>query len=234
MIAQRILVVLAFLGMAGGCAIARLPEEPGMGVLSAAFDPERTFAGDLRESTDDELVLTVWASARDDYAPAYNLAIAFRCLPSGPAGEWQCGYQARMLRVAPTISEGTGESLGLYWQAKEAQSASDMRGRLDRAGLQWLEADVNACPKGIFAMDSIRIADWRPDIHYALQEREDREVIMHPAEIRVMMHGSYTRSTYEGWVLANGVPAAVRTLIETLEPCWKPGTSPLPWRRPAN
>lgn len=56
-----------------------------------------------------------------------------------------------------------------------------MRNTLDRAGLQWLEADVEVCPKGIFALDSVRVADWSPDIHYSLQDVDDREIIMRPA-----------------------------------------------------
>ena len=80
-------------------------------------------------------------------------------------------------------------------------------------------------------MDSVRVADWRPDIHYALQPMEEREIILHPAAIRVSMHGSYSTAPYEGWVLAAGVPAAVTHLLETLEPCWRPADSPKPWRR---
>jgi hypothetical protein len=228
------LVALALVGTAGGCALARLPERPGLDVLEAAFDPERAFAGDLRESSDDEFILTVWAAARDNYAPSYSLAIVYRCIPPTPEKDWECGYFARTLRVSPDGEDSFGQSLALYANAHEAASASGMRLYLDRADLEWLEADVIECPNGIFAMDSIRVADWNPDIHYKLQAMEDRSLILHPAEIRVTMFGSYTRSTYAGWVLADGVPAAVSKLVETLEPCWKPGTSPLPWRRPAD
>ncbi len=231
MVGVRIVSAVLLLAALGGGALARSPEQPGLEVLSAAFDPERTFAGDMRESSDDEFILTVWAAARDNYAPSYSLAIVYRCIPPAPSEEWTCGYFARMLRTGTATEDGFGTGLALYGHAREAPSASDMRLSLDRAELEWLEADVAACPKGIFAMDSIRVADWNPDIHYMLQEREDRSLILHPAEIRVMMFGSYTRSTYQGWVLANGVPAAVRNLVETLEPCWKPATSPRPWRR---
>ncbi len=234
MVGVRTILAVMLLVTLGGCALVKSAERPGLDVLNAAFAPERTFAGDLAESIDDEPVLTVWASARDDYAPFYSLAIAFRCHPSDTPGVSQCGYQARMLRTASTIEEGFDRSLLLFTQAEAAQSASDMRGHLDQADLQWLETDVGACPNGIFAMDSIRVADWNPDIHRGLREVEDRTLILHPAQIKVTMRGSYTRSTYKGWVLAHGVPAAVRNLVETLEPCWKPATSPRPWRRSGN
>lgn len=222
-----LLAILALIGALGGCASSRHVEEPGKMILHMAFDPNRYFEGDLRPSSDDQLILTVHARARDDYAPAYSLAIAYRCTRTGAAGNWHCGYSARILRV-----EGSTEkSLELFERAKMANSTWEMKNRLDGAAVQWLETEIDACPNGIFAMDSIRIADWRPDIHHALQAVEDREVILHPAAIKVMMHGSYTTTTYEGWVLAPGVPAAVHHLIETLEPCWKLSSSRRPWRR---
>lgn len=228
------LAVILVIGCVAGCASAQGAARPGVAVLREAFEPARNFVGDLRPSSDDELVLSVRASARDDYAPDYSLAIAYRCTPSDPNGQWRCGYAARLLRVGPYNEDGRFErSLELFGQARRAASDSDMSARLDRAPLQWLEADVDACPQGIFAMDSVRVADWRPDIHYALQPIEEREIILHPAEIRVSMRGTYSTATYEGWVLAAGVPAAVRHLLETLEPCWSPAESSKPWRRVA-
>jgi hypothetical protein len=225
----RLLAIVGALGALGSAAGASTP--PGQAVLEAAFDPDRSFAGDIRPSSDDEMVLTARASARDDYAPDYSLAIAYRCFPTQKAGEWSCRFVARMLRVGGTGNMRFGASLKLAAQAGTAESGSEMRHNLSQAKLEWLEADVNACPKGIFAMDSVRVADWRPDIHYALQEMKDRELVVHPAQIHVWMHGTYTTSRYQGWVAAAGVPAAVRTLLETLEPCWKPATSPRPWDR---
>ncbi len=213
---------------AAGCATVNPPaESAGLAALHAAFDPNRIFKGDLLDNADDQLILTAWGSARDDYAPAYSLAIAYRCFPA----EKRCRYTARVLRTGVTVEDTSRLSLQLFGQARTAESAWEVRRVLDKAEIQWLEADVNACPKGIFAMDSVRVADWNPDIHYALQEVKDREIILHPAAIRVRMTGTYATSTYEGWVGANGVPAAVRQLTETLEPCWKPATSPRPWNR---
>jgi hypothetical protein len=217
----RLLAVASLLAASASAAVAGPP--PGYPVLMAAFDPDQNFKGDIRPSSDDEMVLTAWASARDDYAPAYSLAIAYRCLPTENPSQWRCSFVARALR--------TNASLKLAAQARTAESGVEMRHRLDEAKLEWLEADVNACPKGIFAMDSVRVADWRPDIHYALQEKNDRDILMHPAQIHVWMHGTYATSSYQGWVASPGVPAAVRQLMETLEPCWKPATSPRPWNR---
>lgn len=229
------IAVLAVLVAQTGCATTdgRRALETGEALFSGAFDPDRLFAEDLLAGTFDEVVLTVQASNRDDYAPAYSLAIAYRCLPTGTAGQSQCGYTARTLRVGPRGDGQIERSFALLARAASARGDREMERRLNEAGLEWLEADVLACPQGVFAMDSVRVADWNPDIHFALQPEADREIIMHPAMIRVTMAGSYTRTEYRGWVLANGVPAAVRQLLDTLEPCWTPATSPRPWERPA-
>lgn len=228
---SRVLAVFVMIGSAGACVSVQGTSGPGATVLSDAFDPRKSFAGDLVPNSDDELVLAVWASAREDYAPDYSLAIAYRCVAFETAGERRCGYTARMLRTAATDDERFEKSLDIAAQSRSVSSAEDMRERLDSASIQWLETEVDACPNGVFAMDSVRVADWRPDMHYALKPVEERQIIMHPAAIRVTMHGTYTTSTYEGWVLAAGVPAAVSHLLQTLEPCWRPALSPRPWRR---
>lgn len=225
----KLVLAVAVSLLSVSAAVAVPKKTAGEVVLDAAFDPVRSFKGDL-EGADDELVLTAWASARDDYAPAYSLAIAYRCLPTAKEGEYECGYTARMLRTGGREDEFE-RSLALVALAKETADAAEMRQALEGARLEWLEADVEACPNGIFAMDSVRVATWNPDIHPALQAREAREIIMHPAAIRVTMFGSYTRTTYEGWRLADGVPGGIHKLLETLEACWKPGTSRRPWNR---
>jgi len=230
----RLLALVVLTGLAApSLASERIPPaQSGPSPLIRAFDPDRIFAGDLRPGSDDALILTVFASARDDYAPDYSLAIAYRCLPTEIAGRDRCGYVARTLRVAPgEDAYGHSLRLNLSGRARDPANADDLARLLDEGALQWLEADVGACERGIFAMDSVRVADWNPDVHTALQAVEDRDVILHPALIRVRMTGFYTTSRYEGWVLADGVPAAVRQLGETLEPCWRPATSPRPWER---
>jgi len=218
------LVLLA----AAGCAALGRPasvEQAGRTLFETAFNPDRNFAGDLRPSSDDEVLLTAAASNRDDYVPAYSLAIAYRCLPVGSDSEnWQCRYVARLLRVRQTDVPWLAELAG-------ARTAAARNAVLDAANFDWLEADVTTCAGGIHAMDSVRIADWRPDIHYALQLVEEREIIMHPAMIRVRMTGSYVTSRYRGWRLGPGVPAAVDRLLEVLEPCWRPAGSARPWNR---
>jgi len=228
-------VALACVAMTAGCATrgaGAASEDPGQVALGWAFDPARIFVGDVRPSSDDQVVLEVSASLRDYYIPAYSLAIAYRCRAVETLGRIKCGYTARTLRVGPPGEGQFDRGLMFLSRLRNARTVQEMRPLMDgQTGLQWLEADVDACPQGIFAIDSVRVTNWRPDIHYPLQPRNEREIILHPAQIRVKMIGTYTTTTYQGWVLADGVPAAVRTLLDTLEPCWTPATSPKPWER---
>lgn len=227
-------MALPLLLLSAGCAAThgRNPAvQTGRALFQTAFDPDRNFAGELRPSSDDELVLTAAASSRDDFAPAYSLAIAYRCIPVGDGSQCQGKYIARMLRVGPAGEEQFERSFAMLALVGRARSADARIAALEESNLDWLEADLGSCAGAIHAMDSIRIADWRPDIHYALQPVEERDLILHPAMIRVRMSGSYTTARYQGWVLAQGVPAAVRHLLETLDSCWTPSHSPRPWRR---
>jgi hypothetical protein len=198
-------------------------------LLASTFNPDQAFAGDL-ESSEDELILTAAASARDDYVPAYSLAIAFRCVPikNGCAKR----YSARMLRADRDVDKQLGKGIELMRRLSEASSDEDRQAVFDDSGLQWLEADLQTCKDAYRAMETVRSADWRPDIRYEFLEVKDRDILMHPAQIWVRMSGTYSTTRYQGWVLGNGVPAAISKLLGTLEPCWKPSQSPPPWERP--
>ena len=199
-------VAMASAGQGRAAQSLTPPDSFDRGLFAEAFNPHRFFAGELRSNSDDQLILAVAASARDDYAPSYGLAVAYRCLPNTSSDQRRCSMYARLLRV-----DAAGGGLFPLGRPPRGgwggtRSPEELDAALDEAGLDWLEADVAECEGGIFAMDSIRVADWRPDIHYTLQALEDRQVIMHPAMMRVTMSGSYATSTYQGWVLSPGVP----------------------------
>ncbi|MDF7776309.1 hypothetical protein P1X14_13720 [Sphingomonas sp. AOB5] len=196
----------------------------GRPLFDTVFDPERNFP-DLEKGGDDQMILTVQTSARDDMAPAISLAIAYRCITISPTS-CQPTYTARMLRVAPEASQFEA-SVAMLVRLSKASNDGEARSALDASNLEWVEADVLKCDGGLDALEGVRKADWSPDLHYKL--RAEPEIIMHPAMIRVTMRGDVTTSSYRGWVLAPGVPAAVRTLIATLDKCWKPSSAPKPW-----
>ena len=88
----------------------------GKALFETTFNPEQNFAHDLEDSTDDQIILTVVTSKRNDYLPDYSLAIAFRWILS-KNGQSTGEYTARMLRVKPTDEPlGVSYSIGnLEW-----------------------------------------------------------------------------------------------------------------------
>jgi hypothetical protein len=204
----------------------------GRGLFDTAFDPRRNFAGDIVPSSDDEMILTIAASGRDDYAPAYSLAIAQLCKPI--EGGCRRYYAARVLRVAADREQWFDRGLALVDRVHRARGAGEVETVLEDSNLEWLEADAAACEGVIAAIGAVRDADWRPDLPASLTPQGEGDLVLHPAMIRVEMWGFNVRARYRGWLLGEGLPAAARQLIERLEPCWRPSRTKPPWRRRAN
>ena len=206
------LAVLVLSGITSSCSTIQSETiyKRGKNLFKTTFDPEQNFAGEIIENSLDELIMTVTTSRRDDYLPDYSLAIAYRVVPVSD-DKLQGQYIGRMLRV-----KKTDEPFGFSYKPEN---------------LDWMEVNLWDCNGAIAAMDNVRKSDWQPDIHYSLLDVEDREIISHPAEMKVTMTGNYVTTTYKGWRLANGVPAAVREMVSVLEPCWKPSNSPTPWEK---
>lgn len=175
------------------------------------------------------MILTVAASGRDNYAPAYSLAIAYLCEPV--KGSCRSRYIARVLRVSADRQEWFGLGLALVARVQQAEGAEGVEAALEESKLQWLEADAAVCEGVVAAIDDLRRADWRPDLPASLTAEGEGDLILHPAMIRVEMWGSYRHTRFQGWLLDGGVPAAARQLMERLEPCWSPARSPRPWER---
>jgi hypothetical protein len=207
----------------------RSPVQTGRRLFDGAFDPRRNFAGDITPSSDDEMILTVAASGREDYAPAYSLAIAHLCEPI--EGGCRRRYVARVLRVSADREQWFDRSLALVSRLGPARSDEQVAAVLEDSKLQWLEADAAACQGVIPAIDALRRAGWNPDLPVSLTPEGAGDIILHPAMIRVEMWGANVRTAYRGWLLDDGLPAAARQLMERLEPCWAPAKAPPPWER---
>jgi hypothetical protein len=196
----------------------------GKPLFDTVFNPERNFP-DLAKRGDDQLILTVQTSARDDMAPAISLAVAYRC-PSISPTTCQPTYTARMLRTGPEATQFEA-SVSLLQRLAKTDNDREARAAFDASNLEWVEADLLKCDGGLDAFEAVRKADWGPDLHFGLLA--EPQIIMHPALIRVTMTGETTSTSYRGWVLAAGVPAAVRALIAVLDKCWMPSQAPKPW-----
>jgi hypothetical protein len=223
------LCILGLVATAPAVARQRSPFETGIRLFEGAFDPRRNFAGDIEPSSMDEMILTVAASGRDNYAPAYSLAIAHLCEPI--QGGCQPHYVARVLRVSADRDEWTSRGLALVNRVDRTRRVEDAEAALEDSDLQWLEADAATCEGVIAAIDAVRLADWRADLPASLTPQGEGDIILHPAMIRVELWGAYVRTRYQGWLHGNGVPAAAIQLMERLEPCWRPSRTPRPWER---
>jgi hypothetical protein len=193
------------------------------------FDPERSFAGDIRPSSHDQMILTAAASARDDYVPDYSLAVAYVCRPQAKA--MSCTVTARLLQVKPKEQDSIAAGLGLARASVRGGRSKALGAALAAGSLDWLETDLDRCEGAVAALDEVRRADWGPDLLHIFQREEDQEILLHPAELRLRMTGSYTTSQWTGWRNAAGVPVAIDSLLTRLEPCWAPSQAKPPWLR---
>jgi len=171
------LAVLVLSGITSSCSTIQSETiyKRGKNLFKTTFDPEQNFAGEIIENSLDELIMTVTTSRRDDYLPDYSLAIAYRVVPVSD-DKLQGQYIGRMLRV-----KKTDEPFGFSYKPEN---------------LDWMEVNLWDCNGAIAAMDNVRKSDWQPDIHYSLLDVEDREIISHPAEMKVTMTGNYVTISY--------------------------------------
>lgn len=212
----------------------------GRALFNKEFNPQRYFGFDYDGVRPDgsmgveELILTAQVSARDDYLPEYALAIAYTCeTDTDKENSFICGYTARMLRVKAD-QEGSvfGSALKLTSKVKKARGKRARAKAFRRADVEWLESDlITDCKPAIDVMDKLATkADWKPNLHYTRVKREDRELILHPAQMWITMKGNDQISRWQGWRNADGAAYGIRLLIEELDKCWKPSKAPAPWR----
>jgi len=204
------------------------------------FNPENYFGFDYQGVRPDgsvgleELILTAKVSARDGYLPEYALAVAYVC-EADPENEDRllCGFAAKMLRVK-TDKDGSAfhNAKRLVSRLRKARGKRERRKAFTKSDLEWLEVDLASdCPAAVEDMDKLATkADWKPSLHYSRIKMDDRELILHPAQMWITMNGNEQISSWQGWRNADGAAFGVRNLMETLDTCWKPGTSPAPWK----
>jgi hypothetical protein len=204
--------------------VVRLREE----VAALAFDPNKLFDG-RAGGTD---VVTV-AYAGDDFGwPVFSMAIRRSCLERekmGPHCTWR--RVARMVRSPAPPDLRRPRQRGSLLMARMLRSDGPTRLGLDRAGLEWVEADLDSCPGAIPKFQEGRSATWVPADVFASGRPPMHAPVMHADNVKVVFADSSRRSTYNGYV-APGSPAqwAVE-LAATLDRCWRPLTAVPPWQR---
>lgn len=198
-----------------------------------AFDPDRFFP----DRNTAPLIAIRYTG--DDYGyPVYAIAVRRGCTPQDTGEARQTCFArltARMVRapgIGPAEGEGrsrrrAGAKIFGQLQNLAPRDEAQLRGGIDRLGLEWLEADVNACPA---AMAHLETAG---DIGFfaapVVPEDNSLDIVLHADKIAFSFGGYLTRSHYDGY-LAKGSPGAwAHQLAVSLGNCWKPAAATAPW-----
>jgi hypothetical protein len=200
-------------------------------VRAVAFDPTKFFR---EEHIGDPSIISI-AYTGDDYAwPVYSIAIAEGCLErETPSRECGSRLTARMVRspAPPNMTRPRQRGSHLVHQLVErgATSSSSVASNLGSLGVEWMEADLRACP-GIRSMlaRSAQLA-WVPAEISNPGPREEISLVLHADIVQVVFDQYARRATYSGFI-SEGSPAAWAVeLSEALEPCWRPARIAPPW-----
>jgi len=173
----------------------------------------------------------------DDWGwPVYSIAVQNGCEDEkAPLPACTERRVARMVR-APIGPRGTerprwrGTDLVERIFRSGARSERAIKAQLDKAGLEWLEADLQACPGAMAMLASAEAAQWGP---YTRPPRPDGAIVvtLHADTIEVGFEVPDGRVTWSG-LGREGTPARwAYDFAALLEPCWKPAPAPTPWRR---
>lgn len=204
-------------------------------VRSAAFDPASFFP------TSGRALSTVRIEYRgDDYDwPVYAIAVARACV--GEAAR-PCATRplARMTR-APAVPDSDrlrhrGAALVVALARQGVDTPEEARSALPSQGVEWLEADLDACPSAKAVLNRVGSIRWtaRAAVDQALSDDPSFDLVLHADTVRVEFEQFREISVYDGWLKERSPGAWARSLYEALEPCWGPATITPPWERPAN
>lgn len=221
---------LAFPAQAEGISL-KILERMRDRVSLLAFDPTSFFRGTFGE--DASIIRIVYRG--DDYGwPVYSVAIAEGCL-AGEALSHACRSRltARMVRspAPPDLIRARQRGLHLVRQLvqRRANSRSAIKAQLKLLGVEWMEADLNACPGINTVLARSAGLDWVPAEISDPGPRESLLVVAHADTLEVVFDHHFSQSRYVGYA-ADGSPAAwAHDLAEALEACWKPAQVPPPW-----
>lgn len=205
-------------------------------VQQVAFDPATYFPSPyIRDLSVVRITYT-----GDDYGwPVYSIAIAEGCVDGETIPQNNCAsrLRARMGRAPGVIGATRLRQAGaqLVSQVREtgATSEEDVREALSGMGLEWLEADVRACPGALATLAKSAEAIWVPGaVANPTSGDEMSGLVLHADIVRVEFQQYARLTTYSGW-LADRSPAAWAVeMASVLEPCWRPMPNDPPWLLP--
>ncbi|MDI6624211.1 MAG: hypothetical protein QME55_05730 [Brevundimonas sp.] len=205
-------------------------------VQHAAFDPTTYFPS--RYIRDHSIVRIAYTG--DDYGwPVYSIAIAEGCIAGETVPRDGCAsrLRARMVR-APADPDAVrprvlGARLVSRVEGTGARTPEEVRKALGEENLEWVEADLRACPGALDALAESAEAEWVPDaITNPRPEDAMTGLVLHADIVRVDFSQYARLTTYSGWIAERSPAAWAVGLAATLEPCWEPAPEQPPWLRP--
>ncbi len=197
-------------------------------VAALAFDPGRFFDGSPEQFDK----LTIIYTGDDRGWPVYSIAVREGCFATPVRGQRCFERRVRMVRAPATPDMVRPRQRGSFLiQRLAGRGNVPINAALDRAGLEWMESDLDQCPAADAVLRSAGEIEWVARQTYARRPGEFPNIVLHADNIEVTFRTFARRATYSGYI-AEGSPApwAVR-FAEALEPCWRPATAPAPWRR---
>lgn len=192
-----------------------------------AFDPARFFA-------DHSALAMSVRYLGDDYAyPVYTVAVRKGCT-NDDQGEARrkCGERllARMVRSpfngTPPRPRARGQRL--FGAIAKAQPRDDkaLLQLLDKAELEWLEADVRQCPTAMAHLATGQDLRFSP----LIGQSEPAEIVLHADKVTFEVSDYLVSSRYEGWLKPASPGAWANDFAASLETCWKPSKAVVPWQ----
>lgn len=197
-------------------------------INNAAFEPSKYFAD---EEVGLDLIYITYRG--DDYDwPFYSIAIRNDCAKVHTEA-CQLARRARMVKVPVGANERPRKSgsrlVGEILQ--QATTPQDIPKALDKSGLQWVEADLKACPGAMSVLAEATKSQWVQKTTVAPAKGDPIRLSLHADKVTVAFKEYLQEATYYG-ALYEGTPAAwADNLAKTLEPCWKPASAPAPWHQ---
>lgn len=201
-------------------------------VEKLAFDPATYFPS--RYVRDRSIVRITYTG--DDYGwPVFSIAIAAGCVDGETIPQNNCAsrLRARMVRAPGALSVSRPRVAGaqLVSRVREtgATSPEEVRQALSGIDLEWVEADVRACPGAIATLGRSAEAAWVPDTVANPTPGGELNLVLHADIVRVEFQQYARLTTYRGWLAERSPGAWAVEMASVLEPCWEAMSNEAPW-----
>ncbi|HEV2745934.1 MAG TPA: hypothetical protein VGW34_01380 [Allosphingosinicella sp.] len=219
-------------------SVPRRKDAPELESLSArvreiAFNPNTFF----KQETLLEPLISITYTGDDWGWPVYAIALHEGCVRPEPVGP-RCWYRrtARMMRVHGLASHERPRTAGRLLidriDAKAPRTDEEIKTVLDGSELDWLQADLNACPRAAALISKTKNMDWvGSEIHSPVRGGPITYAV-HADDTMIHLRSSIQQvSMFSGLPRGNNPAAWAKKFYQALQPCLKPASAPWPWRQ---